>query len=42
MAHRLNFLAQVLDSLLARDDTVFMSGGQIVDWFVNESSAEGA
>ena len=26
-------LARVLDMLIARDDTVFMAGGQIADWF---------
>lgn len=32
--HRINFLAETLDGLLARPDTIFMNGGQILDWFV--------
>jgi peptidoglycan/xylan/chitin deacetylase (PgdA/CDA1 family) len=31
--HRIGFLADVLDTLLARKDTVFMSGAEIADWF---------
>jgi allantoinase len=34
--HRINFLAEAIDALLARDDTVFMTGGQILDWFLAE------
>ena len=26
-------LARILDLLMARDDTVFMTGGQIAEWF---------
>jgi peptidoglycan/xylan/chitin deacetylase (PgdA/CDA1 family) len=32
--HRIGYLERVLDDLLARDDTVFMTGSQIADWFV--------
>jgi len=32
--HRIGYLAKMLDELMARDDTVFMTGGQIADWFV--------
>jgi allantoinase len=32
--HRLPYLAQVLDLLLARDDTVFMTGSPIADWYM--------
>ena len=31
--HRIGFLADVLDMLLARNDTVFMNGSQIASWF---------
>ena len=33
--HRIGFVEKMLDILLARDDTVFMTGGEIVDWFVD-------
>lgn len=32
--HRIGYLARMLDTLQARDDTVFMTGSQIADWFV--------
>ncbi len=31
--HRIGFVARMLDLLLARDDTVFMTGAEIADWF---------
>ncbi len=31
--HRIGYLERMLDDLMARDDTVFMSGGEIADWF---------
>ncbi len=31
--HRIGYLAQMLDDLQARDDTIFMTGGQIADWY---------
>lgn len=31
--HRFLALTQAIDELLARDDTVFLDGGQIADWF---------
>jgi peptidoglycan/xylan/chitin deacetylase (PgdA/CDA1 family) len=31
--HRIGYLARMLDTLQARDDTVFMTGGEIADWF---------
>jgi allantoinase len=34
MAHRINFLAGVVDVLKARNDTVFMNGSQILDWYL--------
>jgi hypothetical protein len=30
-------LAEILDALLSRNDTVFMNGGQIADWFRGQS-----
>jgi peptidoglycan/xylan/chitin deacetylase (PgdA/CDA1 family) len=32
--HRVRFLEKMLDLLLDRKDTIFMTGGQIADWFV--------
>jgi hypothetical protein len=31
--HRMNWFSKILDRLMARDDTVFMNGGQIADWY---------
>ena len=36
--HRIGYLATMLDMLEARDDTVFMTGGQIADWFTAADS----
>ena len=35
--HRINFLAEILDVLLSRNDAIFMNGSQIADWFIAES-----
>ena len=32
--HRIGFVAKMLDALLARDDVIFMTGGEICDWFI--------
>ena len=32
--HRIGYLEKMLDTLLARSDTVFMTGGEIADWFI--------
>ena len=32
--HRFGYLEKMLDDLLARDDTIFLTGSQIADWFV--------
>jgi len=32
--HRIGYVEKMLDTLLARRDTVFMTGGQIADWFM--------
>ena len=31
--HRIGYLGRMLDDLMARDDVVFMKGGQIADWY---------
>lgn len=38
VAHRADVLARCLDRLLARDDTIFVTGSQIADWFVAQPS----
>ncbi len=39
--HRIGFLADMLDALMARGDSVFMNGGQIAAWFAGESNRLG-
>ena len=36
--HRIGYVTQILDMLLMRDDTVFMNGSQIADWFLGEDA----
>jgi hypothetical protein len=31
--HRIGYLEKMLELLMARDDTVFMTGSQIADWY---------
>jgi allantoinase len=33
--HRMNWFCKILDRLIARDDTVFVTGGQIADWYAS-------
>jgi allantoinase len=33
--HRMCWFNRILDMLLKRDDTVFMNGGQIADWYAS-------
>jgi allantoinase len=40
VAHRINYLREVIDALLARDDTIFMNGSQIADWFLSATRVE--
>lgn len=40
--HRADVLARCLDLLLAREDTVFVTGSEIADWFVAEDGTDGA
>jgi hypothetical protein len=37
--HRINHLTAVIDALAARDDTVFMSGSQILSWYQDAAQA---
>jgi peptidoglycan/xylan/chitin deacetylase (PgdA/CDA1 family) len=38
--HRFGFLEKMLDLLRARDDTIFMTGSQIADWYESVSPPE--
>lgn len=40
VAHRINFLAEIIDTLAARNDTVFMNGSQLLDWYLSASGQE--
>jgi len=40
VAHRIGYLARILDLLQARDDAVFMTGSEIADWFVATGSQQ--
>ena len=42
VAHRADVLARCFDLLLARDDTIFVTGSQIADWFIAEDGTDGA
>lgn len=37
--HRFGWFERMLDTLQARDDTIFMTGAQIADWFAGASNA---
>ena len=37
--HRIGFVAKALDMLLARDDVIFMTGGEICDWFTESQTS---
>ena len=32
--HRIGYLKKMVDDLLTRDDTIFMTGSQIAVWFI--------
>jgi hypothetical protein len=34
--HRLPYFRQVLDVLLEREDTIFLTGSEICDWFLTQ------
>jgi len=40
--HRVNFVAEVIDELRARDDTVFVNGSQLCDWYLSAAPLEAA
>ncbi len=42
VAHRAYYLGEMLDMLLARDDTIFVTGSDIADWFVEADGTNGA
>ncbi|MBN8960640.1 MAG: polysaccharide deacetylase family protein [Rhizobiales bacterium] len=35
VAHRINFLREIIETLAGRDDTVFMNGSQMLDWYLS-------
>jgi peptidoglycan/xylan/chitin deacetylase (PgdA/CDA1 family) len=37
-AHRINFLTELIDNLRDRDDTVFVNGSQLVDWYLSQKT----
>jgi len=39
--HRIGYLERMLDDLMARDDTIFMAGGEIADWFIEAEKDSG-
>jgi len=36
--HRIGYLTEAIDALMARKDTIFLRGSQILDWFLAESA----
>jgi len=40
VTHRIGYLSRILDMLQVRNDTVFMTGSQIADWFISVSDEE--
>ncbi|MGE4220994.1 MAG: hypothetical protein AB7G39_16230, partial [Alphaproteobacteria bacterium] len=40
--HRIGYFEKILDMLLARPDTVFVTGSEIADWFVKADGTNGA
>lgn len=38
--HRINFLAETIDTLAARGDTVFVNGSQLCDWYQSIEASE--
>lgn len=41
-AHRAYFFEKMLDLLVARDDTIFVTGSEICDWFMAADGTDGA
>lgn len=42
VAHRMGYFEKLVDALLKRNDTVFVTGSQIADWFVEADGTNGA
>jgi allantoinase len=42
VAHRMGYFEKLIDALLKRNDTVFVTGSQIADWFVEADGTGGA
>lgn len=42
VAHRADVLARCLDLLMKRDDTIFVTGSEIADWFTAADGTDGA
>ena len=40
--HRFYWFRRMIDDLLARDDTIFVTGSQIADWFIEADGTGGA
>lgn len=38
--HRIGYLEKMLDLLMQRDDTIFLTGSEIADWFVNTDKGD--
>ncbi len=38
--HRINFVREIIDTLLERDDTVFVNGSQLLDWYLGAEVQE--
>jgi len=38
--HRIGYLEKMLDLLMQRDDTIFLTGSEIADWFVNADKGD--
>jgi peptidoglycan/xylan/chitin deacetylase (PgdA/CDA1 family) len=42
VAHRMGYFEQLIDTMLKRNDTVFVTGSEIADWFVAADGTGGA
>jgi peptidoglycan/xylan/chitin deacetylase (PgdA/CDA1 family) len=42
VAHRMGYFEKLIDALLKRNDTVFVTGSEIADWFVEADGTGGA
>jgi len=38
VAHRINFLTELIDELRDRSDTIFVNGSQLTDWYLSHNS----